>query len=287
MVNKNKNGDLYSTWYNISNEMGKQFLDVSSLNNLDYGTIQESWQGYSDKFNEQFNKLLKFDDNSYKDMTTLWDEFTNQMNSQLSSLNVYEKANYTQWYDSWLEYTDKMNKDIQQVIQKQLKQQSELFDSNDLWAKKFGFNDDHKQQMIEASKIMSDYYQDVTNKTAELVKESINSKHTPQDFSRRVQELHTYWFDSCSNMFEHLGDIFGFGMYAKFDLAQTFPGFQAVYKIITDNLQNFGYTNKNDYSKIESELEELKKQVDVLTTELEKHNGQNNKSSTSRSRKKK
>jgi hypothetical protein len=274
MVQYSKNKDLYSIWYNISNEIGKQLFDISNIGNLNYDTIQDSWKGYSEKVTEQFSKYLGVDENYYKNMTTLWTEFTDSMSNQMSNLNVPNKSGYYPWYESWLEYSDKFSKDFTEAIQSQIKQTSDLYEMNDLWFSKFGFPEKQKEDLLEVSHIMSDYWVDMMNKTTEIFKESLNPENN-FNMPYKLPEFYQYWTQSYSNLIERLMNTPGFESFKGFSYDQNITGLRAIQKFFADNMKNFGMVDESyrkDYDKIYDRLHDLKSEVDRLTKELDKYN---------------
>ena len=185
MVEKNKNEDLYSMWHNISNEIGKQLFDISNVSNFDYGTFQDTWKDYSEKMTDKFQQYTKMDENYYKNMVTMWKEFTESMSSQIPKLNVYDKATYTQWYDYWLN--------------------------------KLGLNDEYKQQLLDASRVMSDFWLDMIEKTTETYKDALNVKNNGYDYANKFQEFYEYWTAAYTKLVNNLRDTSIFKNLNDFD----------------------------------------------------------------------
>jgi hypothetical protein len=271
MVDKNRNNDLYSMWYNISDEIGKQLFDISNMGDLNYSVLQKSWKGYSENVSKQFSKLMRIDDNYYKDLINLWNEFTDTMSSQISNLKVYEKPEYNKWYESWLDYTDRASKDLTQAIQKQLKAGTELFDMNELWQNNLGMNEDQKQEMFKVTKIMGDYWLEMMGTTTELFKDSLTSK-SASDFPQKLPEFYQQWSKSYSNLIENLIKTSSFEIFKGNKYDQNLSGLRAIQHFFANNLKNFGLVDNssgNGYDELYSELQGLKKDVDGLTKELD------------------
>jgi hypothetical protein len=268
MSEKKKNNGLYSMWYDISNEIGKQIMDISTIGNLDYSVLQKSWQGYSEKMNQQFSKFMDFDDNYYKNMVTLWKEFTETMNSNVIPVNVYEKTDYNKWYESWLEYSDKISNDFSEALQQNIKKQTELYEDNDLWFNKFGFNEEQRQQLKEFSSIVVDYWLEVINKTTETFQETCRQENS-SEYLQKFKELSEYWTESYSNMVERLMNTKGFEKFKDYDLNHQLSGWKMIQQFYNNNLRNFGLNNGADLSLLSEELEKLKSEVNKLSSELD------------------
>ena len=116
MVNKNRNQDMYAMWYDLSNEIGKQFFEISDIGNMNYANLQEFWNEYSKRMGQQIYELMILDKDSYKGMLTLWEDFKDQMNTQISYITNFKDNNYIQWYEKWLDYTDRIKKEFTEVI---------------------------------------------------------------------------------------------------------------------------------------------------------------------------
>jgi hypothetical protein len=205
----NENGEfknLYSMWYDFSNGIGKQFLDMSNLGNLNYAKLQDSWKGYSERINDQIYQLMNIDGSYYKDVMKLWSEFSENMNDQISKIKMYDKSGPSNWYDYWLDYSDRISRDISNAIQKQFDSRSELYEMNELWLNKFGFNDDQKQRILETSKILYEYWFDVMKHANDLINES-SKLDRATELPKRFQEFFEYWSKSYSNLIEHLMEI--------------------------------------------------------------------------------
>lgn len=267
MVDKNKPEDIYSAWYNLSNEFGKQFFEISKPGNFNYDALQESWKGYSEKMKDQLNKIMRLDENTYKDMASLWNEFTENMSSQLTSMNVYEKASYSEWYENWLDYTDRINREFSEVIQKQIQRQAEVFDTNELWMNKFGFNEEHKQMILDISQILSEYWLDVINRTTKIVKESI-TPDSKLDFNYKFQEFYDYLTSTNSNLIKRLMNTLPMENLKGYDLNKSLPNIQLMQDLVTNNLKYFDTMGYYGYNRLSDEIESIKREVDSISEEL-------------------
>jgi len=273
MVNKNKNGDLYSMWYDISNEIGKQFLDISNVNNLNYGGIQETWKGYSEKVSEQISKFVRLDENYYKNIATLWNEFTESMNSQIPTWNNYSNEYYNNWYENWLEYTDKISKGFTEIVHRQFKQRPEINDINDLWLSRFGFTDKQKQQLLDLSEAISEYWLDVITKSTEIVKDSFNPENH-NDLQQKFKEFYDFWTDSYSNTIERIMKIYGYENWNEQYTKYPFPSYDLVQEFFTNHFKALGLNQYYEYDKVYKMLEELKEEVYKVTKELTTYKNQ-------------
>lgn len=260
-------------WYSLSDEIGKQLFDISNMGNLNYNTFQDSWRGYSEKVSEQFSQFTKIDDSYYKNIATLWNRFTETMSSQISNLKVYEPPEYNKWYEPWLEYTEEASKSLTQAIQKQLKAGSEMYDMNELWLNNLGLNETQKKEMIEVTQIMGEYWLDMMNKTTELFKDSLNTNST-SNFTQKLPDFYQHWKESYSSLIERLMNTSIFNNFKDKETDQYLTGLRAIQHFFANNLKNFGLvdtTYGEGYGKVYSELQELKKDVDDLTKEMESY----------------
>jgi hypothetical protein len=270
MGEKNSSENIYSRWYNISNEFGKQLFDMSNIGNLNYDALQESWQGYSKRMGEQISDLMKVDENSYKDIMTLWNEFTDNMSTQISNLTIYEKDNYSKWYEDWLDNSDRFNKEITDIIQKQLKYQSEIYETNELWLNRFGIKEEQKQQILDMSQIIAEYWLEAVNKTTEIVKESLNPE-SKTDFIFKFQEFYDYLTYAYSNMIKRLITTSGMEELKDFKFDPNLLNYNKVQELFIKHLKSYGLPSPfNASSKdFKSEITELKERLETLTDELD------------------
>lgn len=275
MVEKKNNKDLYSMWYNLSNEMGKKLIDIPTLGDLNYGALQDSWKGYSERMSEQMDKLLNTDDSYYKEIVTLWNEFTEHMNTQVTNLNLYDKNNFSKWYETWLEYYDKMNKEFSSAIQYQLKQHSELHEMNELWLNKFNFNDDYKQQILEITRILSEYCQETINKANEIVKRSFEPENN-NDLYNNYHDFYKFWTESYLNMTKQLITASNLDAWKDYGSEFDFIGYKMMQKYFNNNLKSFGIADNYEHDKYNEEFQALKKDVETLSKELGIYKKQSN-----------
>ena len=250
-------------------------MDISTIGNLDYSALQKSWQGYSETMNQQFSRIIDFDENYYKDMVTLWKEFTDTMNSNILPLNVYEKGNYNKWYESWLEYTDKISNDFSETLQENIRKGSELYEDNDLWFITFGISEEQKQQIKEVSKIMVDYWLDIINKTTEVFKESYRQENG-KEYLQKYKELSDYWTESYSNLVDHLMGTKVFERFKDYNLNDQLSGWKMIQQFYNNSLRNLGMNNGADLTALSEELENLKSEVNKLSSEFDDYQKKNN-----------
>lgn len=277
--------NLFSMWYDFSNGIGKQLLDMSNMGNLNYTKLSDSWKGYSERINDQIVKLMGFDDNYYKDVWQLWSEFSETMNKQLSNMGSYEPTNYSQWYEYVLDYGDKFSKDFTNAIQKQFGQTSDLYDMNELWLRTFNLSDDQRQKILDSTKAISNYWFEVLNHATELIKDySTYDKNT--DLANRYQEFYNSWAKSYTELMENFTNLTPMELWKDFKPDEDFLGLGLVQKFIKENLKLYNVNNQYEYDSLYKELDHLKEEVENLTKQLDEYKNKGESSYKGRRRRK-
>ena len=147
---------------------------------------------------------------------------------------------------------------------------------NELWMTKFGLNEEYKQQIMDTSRIMSEYWLEAVTKTTEIVKESLNPG-SKIDFANKFQEFYDYLTWSYSNMAKRLVEIQGLNNLKDYNITQYPLDFNLLQQFLTNNLHNFGFHN-NDSDKLYKDIETLKNKVTELSKELDKYKRQKTRS---------
>jgi hypothetical protein len=284
MTENNEKKNLFSMWYDFSNGIGKQLLEMSNMGNLNYVKLNDSWKGYSERINDQLLNLMKVDENYYKDVMQLWNDFSENMNEQISSMGAYEPPSYTRWYDYWLEYGDKFSKDFNNAIQKHWVSQSDLYEVNDLWVKNFNLNDDQKEMIMESSKAISNYWFDVMTQVTNLIKDYTKFEKGT-DLANRYKEFYDDWAKTYSTLMEQLSKNSPLELWKDFKPNEDFLGMGIIQKFIKENLKIFNLNKKYDNENLTDELDRLNQEVERLAAELDEY--KNKSGSSYRGRRKK
>ena len=165
------------------------------------------------------------------------------------------------------------------AIVNNLKQQSELNEMNELWRNKFRLTEEHKKQIMEMYQIMSDYWQNVMDKSTDIFKESMDSKNN-LDFAGKFSEFYKYWFESYSNMVDRLINTSTPEPRIEEDSEPPFLGLKMLKELYKNNMKNFEVFQKFNVVYYQQQLQELKSDVDAISEHL------NNYKTKSSSRKK-
>ena len=126
MVNKIENHNNISKWFELTDDISKQLLEVSTIGANNVNILQESWQDYSVRMEDEMSKLFKVDQYQISDLISTWKNLGESMNSEMEKINNLEQKSYSQFYGSWLKNAQTILKDFSELLEIQFNQQTGL-----------------------------------------------------------------------------------------------------------------------------------------------------------------
>jgi hypothetical protein len=259
--------------YNLPIDMGKQMFGNSNMGNLNFGTIQKNWQEYSEIFSQEMNNLWEFDENYYKNMSNLWSEFSKTINTGMVKLNGFEKENYTKWYKTWLTDIEDLGNNYNSLIEKQLKDETNLFNIYEPFLLKFGYKEKDIDVITELFQVTSKNFMDMWNNSMGLFTRFMNSVDSTELFDE-LQKYSDIWQQTNINILKYFTDTSIIENLKEQYQEQNQSFFKMFQQLISTTLENFNLDYLKNFDKSNTELPEMKKKIEELTQELESYKSQ-------------
>lgn len=270
MTIKTEKKDEFTNLYSLPIEIGKQLFGNSNMGNFNYGLIKENWHEYSEMFSHEMNKLIEFDEIYFKNMTTLWNEFTNTINSGIVKLNGFEKENYHKMYKTLLTDLEELRKNYNGLIEKQLKDETKLFNFYEPLLLNIGFKETSIDQISELIKSISDYYNEMWNNYIEMYNKVMTDMDSTKFFDE-LQKFSEIWEKSNIGILKQMTEQSIFDNWKEQFQNQYQLGSKMIESIFSNYMKNFDWNRLNKPKETHVDLPSIKEKIEEISNELEKY----------------
>jgi len=247
---------LTEAWFTLSEEMGRQWSQMTGPKAKDAGEILGTWMEYSSEMGREMLELNRGEPGAYASMRKTWSEWSDKMTEQLSKASRSDRSNVQDIQDAWARNATKINKLLSEQATRQASAQMDRFaKASEAQGKALkSTSSKDVSDMSDLTTTMAKYWADNYSNVVGSIQGIIEGEGDASGKSKRIYEA---WSGFSSDMMKEVMRTPAFSKWMGSMRDADLEAMAQARQLTEETLRAMGSPTKSDMVEVQKALKEL------------------------------
>ena len=248
--------DLTEAWFTLSEEMGRQWSQMTGPKAKDAGEILGTWMEYSNAMGREMLELNRGEPGAYASMRKTWSEWSDKMTEQLSKASRSDRSSVKDIQDAWARNATKINKLLTEQATRQASAQMDRFaKASETQAKALkSTSSKDVSDMSDLTSTMAKYWADNYSNVVGSIQGIIEGDGDASGKSKRIYDA---WSGFTSDMMKQVMRTAAFSKWMGSMRDADLDAMVQARQLTEETLRAMGSPTKSDMDEVQRSLKEL------------------------------
>ena len=247
---------LTEAWFTLSEEMGRQWSQMTGPKAKDTGEILGTWMEYSNAMGREMLELNRGEPGAYASMRKTWSEWSDKMTEQLTKASHSDRSNVQDIQDAWARNATKINKLLSEQATRQASAQMDRFaKASEMQGKALkSTSSKDVSDMSDLTTTMAKYWADNYSNVVGSIQGIIEGEGDASGKSKRIYEA---WSGFSADMMKEVMRTPAFSKWMGSMRDADLDAMAQARQLTEETLRAMGSPTKSDMDEVQKALKEL------------------------------
>jgi len=258
---------LTEAWFTLSEEMGRQWSQMTGPKAKDAVEILGTWMEYSNEMGREMLELNRGEPGAYASMRKTWSEWSDRMTEQLSKASGSDRSSVRDIQDAWARNATKINKLLSEQATRQASAQMDRFAKASETQGKALKSTSSKdvQDMSDLTTTMAKYWADNYSNVVGSIQGIIEEEGDASSKSKRIYDA---WSGFTSDMMKQVMRTAAFSKWMGGVRDTDLDAMVQARRMGEETLRAMGSPTRSDMDEVQKSLKELTMELRSLKQSL-------------------